>query len=154
MKMKSDVNITGKRIQITRIFNAPREVVFGYWSQAEKMQQWSGCKDATNCQIEMDFREGGSFTQKMHIKGAGDFTITGQYDEIVPPERIVYRADLGMAISRIKVEFFEHGKQTRMVLTQDGLPDETMCQIISQGTTEGFEKLDHLLAGQPVEQGA
>lgn len=151
-KMKSDVNISGKQLQITRIFNAPRELVFGYWTQADKLAQWTGCKDATKCEIQMDFRVGGSFTQKMHITGAGEFTITGKYDEIIVPERIVYHADLGMATTSIRVEFFEQGKQTRVVLTQEGLPDETMCKIVSQGTTESLEKLDHMLAGQPVGQ--
>ncbi|HEY6248932.1 MAG TPA: SRPBCC domain-containing protein [Candidatus Angelobacter sp.] len=151
--MKSDVTISGKRIQITRIFNAPRELVFTYWKRADKLQQWSGCKEATKCEIQMDFRVGGSFTQKMNITGAGEFTITGQYDEIVEPERIAYHADLRFAVSRVMVEFFDLGKQTKVVLTQEGLPDEMMCNIVSQGTTESLEKLDQLLIGQPVGHG-
>lgn len=146
--MNSDLKITGKRLQITRVFEAPRQIVFGWWKQADKLQQWSGCKEATKCEIELDFRAGGSFTQKMHIKGAGDFTITGQYDEIVEPERLVYHADLGAAVMRVVVEFFEQGSQTKMVLTQEGFPDETHCKIVSQGTLESFDKLDRMLAGQ------
>jgi uncharacterized protein YndB with AHSA1/START domain len=65
--MKSEVRISGNRLQITRTFDAPRQLVFGCWSQAEKLQQWSGCKEATECEIVMDFRVGGSFTQKMQI---------------------------------------------------------------------------------------
>jgi uncharacterized protein YndB with AHSA1/START domain len=65
--MKSEVNITGKSLQIARVFDAPRAGVFKWWSQAEKLQQWSGCKEATGCRIVMDFRTGGSFTQKMQI---------------------------------------------------------------------------------------
>src|ERR1700688_2476 len=62
--MKSEVKISGNRLQITRIFDAPRQLVVAWWTQAEKLQQWSGCKVATKCEIEMDFRVGGSFTQK------------------------------------------------------------------------------------------
>src|ERR1700675_2125632 len=93
--MKSEVKISGNRLQITRVFDAPRQLVFAWWTQAEKLQQWSGCKAATKCEIEMDFRVGGSFTQKMHIAGAGEFSFTGKYDEIVEPERISYHADFG-----------------------------------------------------------
>jgi uncharacterized protein YndB with AHSA1/START domain len=146
--MKSEVNITGKRLQITRVFQAPRPLVFSWWKQAEKLQQWSGCKDATKCEIEMDFRVGGSFTQKMQIAGAGEFTITGTYDEIVQPERITYRADLGRAVTRVTVEFFEHGAGTKVVLTHDGFPDENFCKPVAKGTSESFEKLDALLAAQ------
>src|SRR5262249_50764034 len=73
--MNSETKITGNQVQITRLFNAPRPAVFAWWTRAENLQKWSGCKDATLCEIEMDFRVGGSFTQKMHIAGAGDFTI-------------------------------------------------------------------------------
>jgi len=69
--MKSEVKIIGQRLQLTRVFDAPRAVVFGWWSEAEKLQQWSGCKETTKCEVEMDFRVGGSFTQKMHIDRRG-----------------------------------------------------------------------------------
>jgi uncharacterized protein YndB with AHSA1/START domain len=146
--MKSDVKITGSRLQITRIFDAPRDRVFAAWTQGDLLQRWSGCKGATKVEIEMDFRVGGSFTQKMHITGAGEFSFTGTYDEIVVPERIVYHANLGPATTRVTVEFFEQGHQTKMVLTQEGFPDENICKIVSQGTLESFDKLDQILVGQ------
>jgi uncharacterized protein YndB with AHSA1/START domain len=144
--MKSEVNTSGKRLQITRTFDAPRTVVFGWWSTAEKLQQWSGCKDAVRCEVEMDFRTGGSFTQKMQIAGCGEFTVTARYIEVSEPERIIYDADLGPATTRVTVEFFELGDQTKVVLTQEGFPDEFVCQTVSQGTRESLEKLTSLIA--------
>jgi uncharacterized protein YndB with AHSA1/START domain len=154
--MKSEVKITGKRLQIICVFDAPRYLVFTYWKQADKLQQWSGCKDATKCEIEMDFRVGGSFTQKMHITGAGEFSFTGKYHEIVEPEKIAYHADLGPATVQVVVEFIEQGNQTKVVLTQEGFPDENLCKIVSQGTRESFDKLEGMLVGQgcPHELGA
>jgi uncharacterized protein YndB with AHSA1/START domain len=146
--MKSEVKITGNRLQITRIFDAPRDRVFAAWTQPDLLQRWSGCKGATKVEIEMDFRVGGSFTQKMYITGAGEFSFTGTYDEIVVPERIVYHANLGPATTRVIVEFFEQGRQTKMVLTQEGFPDVNLCKIVSQGTLESFDKLDQILVGQ------
>jgi uncharacterized protein YndB with AHSA1/START domain len=148
--MKSDVKVTGNTLQITRVFDAPCSIVFGYWSEADKLQQWSGCKDAIKCEIEMDFRVGGSFTQKMHIAGAGEFTVTGTYDEITVPDRIGYQADLGGTITRILIEFFDERNRTKVVLTQRGFPDETLCKIVSHGTEESLDRLDSLLAGQVV----
>jgi len=135
-----------KQLQITRIFDAPRDLVFSWWSEAEKLQQWSGCKETTRCEIQMDFRVGGSFTQKMQIAGKGEFTFTGKYDEIIVPERMVYHADFGFAVMRVMVEFFEQGRQTKVVLTQAGFPDENLSKTVSQGTTESFDKLDSILA--------
>jgi uncharacterized protein YndB with AHSA1/START domain len=148
--MSSDVSINEGRLQITRLFQAPRSLVFAYWTQAQKLEQWSGCKDASSCQVEMDFRVGGSFVQKMQIKGA-EFTISGTYDEIVEPERISYQVDLGLGgVGHVVVEFIEHGSGTKVVLTQDGLPNETICKIVSQGTSESFDTLDQTLALQTV----
>src|SRR5580704_16470470 len=122
--MKSEVKISSKRLQMTRVFDAPRHIVFGWWASAEKLRQWSGCKGATSCEIKMDFRIGGSFTQKMQIAGAGEFSFSGTYDEIVEPERIVYRAHFGPVTTRVVVEFFELGNGTKLVLTHEGFPDE------------------------------
>jgi uncharacterized protein YndB with AHSA1/START domain len=149
--MKSEAKVEGKRLEITHVFDAPRSEVFEYWAKAEKLQRWSGCKETTRCEVVMDFRAGGSFTQKMQIAVGGgtcEFSFTGFYEEIVVPEKIVYRADLGKGIIRVIVEFFDQGAGTRVVLTQDGFAEPGACKIVSQGTLESLEKLDSILAGQ------
>jgi len=149
--MKSDLRVSGNRIQITRIFDAPRRAVFGYWASAEKLQRWSSCKEAVGCQVVMDFRVGGSFTQKMQLRVNGqtcEFSMTGTYEDIVEPERIAYRADFGLASTQVTVEFFEQGTGTRVVLTHDGCPDAFFGQNVSEGTSESFDNLDSLLAIQ------
>lgn len=153
--MKSDVKISGKRLQITRVLNAPRPVVFSWWSSAEKLQQWSSCKECVHSEVVMDFRVGGGFTQKMTLDVQGkmcDFGMNATYQEIVEPEKIVYRADLGFATTLVTVSFLEQGKSTKVIVTHDGCPDEFFSENVSRGTGESFEKLDSLLAWQPVEQ--
>jgi uncharacterized protein YndB with AHSA1/START domain len=151
--MKSEVSSNENRLQITRVLHAPRPLVFSYWAQAEKYQQWSGCKDAIGCEVTMDFRVGGAFTQKMQIAapaGTCEFAMTGVYDEIVEPERIGYSANFGPMTAHVTVEFFEQGDATKVVVTYERLPDEFIRQNISQGTSESFDKLDLLLANQAV----
>ena len=107
--MKSEVRISGNRLQITRVFDAPRHLVFGWWTQAEKLQQWSGCKEATKCEIVMDFRVGGSFTQKMQIAANGE-------DVRVFVERYI-RRDRGTGKDRLPREFWpRHHASDRGVL--------------------------------------
>jgi uncharacterized protein YndB with AHSA1/START domain len=144
--MKSEVKISAKQVQITRVFNAPREKVFAAWKTPEPLEQWSGCNDSTRVEVKMDFRVGGGFTQKLHIEGAGEYTIRGTYDEIVEPEKIVYHVNLGPATTTVTVEFIAQGNQTKVVLTQAGFPDENLVKIVSQGTQDSFDKLEEFLS--------
>jgi uncharacterized protein YndB with AHSA1/START domain len=148
--MKSEVKVGDNHLQITRIFNAPRSLVFAFWKDPERLQQWWGCKNTTKVDCAMDFRVGGSFTFVMQITGAGEFSYKGQYDEIIEPEKIAYHADMGGAITRVVVEFFDQGAQTKMVLNQIGFPAQNICRMVSQGTTESFDKLDSLVSSQAL----
>jgi len=96
----------------------------------------------------MDFRVGGSFTQKMQIAGKGEFTFTGKYDEIVVPERIVYHADFGFAVMRVMVEFFEQNGQTKVVLGALGYRSREVFVWETSLRHESFDKLDSILAGE------
>ncbi len=147
--MKSDVKITGNRLQITRTVDAPRPRVFAAFADPAQLQCWTGCKDAENVKCQSDFRVGGRFTTKMHIGGHAhcDCTFTGIYEEILEPQKLVYSMDVGAAVTRISIEFFEEGPQTRIVLTQEGVPGE-IIKFIEQGTLESFDKLDAVLAVQ------
>ncbi len=149
--MRSEVTISGNRVQVKRKFEAPRPLVFSWWTTAEKLQQWSGCKDAAKCEIDMDFRVGGSFVQKLHITGRGEFTIHGTYEEIVEPERIVYQAKYGLFSTRVTVEFSVDGDGTQVVITQDGVP-EPFSQTISGGTTESLDALAPLIGRRILAQ--
>jgi uncharacterized protein YndB with AHSA1/START domain len=148
--MKSEVEFTGTGIRITRVFEAPRPVVFGWWSSADKLQQWSGCAESTKCEVTMDFRVGGSFTQKLTVRNECEFSHTGTYLEIVTPERIVYRDDFGFAVTHVTIDFSETARGTKVVLTQDGLPKENF-PFVAQGISESFEKLEPLLAPVAAE---
>jgi uncharacterized protein YndB with AHSA1/START domain len=86
----------------------------------------------------------------MQIKGACEFTYKGIYDDIVEPDKIAYHADFGPVTTRVVVEFIEldQGAQTKMVLTQLGFPAQNVCEMVSRGTDESFDKLDALLASR------
>jgi uncharacterized protein YndB with AHSA1/START domain len=146
--MNSDLQITGNRMQITRVFDAPRERVFDAWKRPDLMARWSGCKETAKVEITMDFRVGGSFTQKMDIDGAGQHTITGVYDEIIEPQKIAYHVNLGPATTRVVVEFIAQGRRTKVVLTQEGFPDPSIVKMVSTGTLESLDKLERLLLAQ------
>ncbi len=104
----------------------------------------------------MDFRVGGSFSQQMEISvngGTCQLTISGTYEQIVVPEKIVYQSYLNGIPTRVTVNFFEQGHATKVVLLQEGLPDEIFRANILQGTSESFDKLDCLLGSRALAIG-
>jgi uncharacterized protein YndB with AHSA1/START domain len=96
------------------------------------------------------FASAGTFTQKLHIRNVGEYIITGTYDELVEPEKIVYHVNLGPATTQVALEFIAQGSQTKVILKQVGFPDENLSRIVAEGTTESLDRLDQVLSGQPV----
>jgi uncharacterized protein YndB with AHSA1/START domain len=146
--MGSKVMMEGGRLEIHHSLNLPRHEAFTWWSEARKLEQWSGCAGATRCAVTMDFRVGGSFEQSMEIAGRGSFSFRGVYDEIVVPERIAWMAYFGAMSTRVTVRFIDCGEQTEVVLVQEGFPTEESLKTIRQGTLESFDSLDAVLGSQ------
>jgi uncharacterized protein YndB with AHSA1/START domain len=86
-------NGTSKELIITRVFDAPRELVWKAWTDPEHVKRWWGPQYFTAPHITIDFRVGGRFVYCM--RGAGpdggvkNFWNTGEHVEIVPMEKIV-----------------------------------------------------------------
>jgi uncharacterized protein YndB with AHSA1/START domain len=97
----------------------------------------------------MDFRVGGGFRQAMRIAvndGICDFVLTATYEEIVVPERISYMLNMGQQTTRVRIEFFEAGSRTQVVLTQDGFASPESGKVVAQGTSDSFDQLESLVA--------
>jgi len=75
---------------ITRVLNAPRELVFKMWTEAEHVVRWWGPKGFEPLIKKLEFKPGGEFHYGM--KGANGLEIWGKfiYRDIVEPEKIVY----------------------------------------------------------------
>jgi len=147
--MGSEVKVSGNRVQIKRMFAAPRELVFSFWTDAEKYRKWSGCHEATECEVEMDFRVGGSFTQRLLNAGICLLTIKGEYEEIVVPQRIVYRATFGEAPAHVEVDFLEVAGGTQTILTIDGISEEMIRTEVTRGHSESFDMLEPFFRESP-----
>jgi uncharacterized protein YndB with AHSA1/START domain len=82
-----------RTIVITRVFDAPRALVFKAWTDPTHVAQWWGPKGFTNPACEMDLRVGGAF--RLHMRGpdGATYPCTGTYREIAEPERIVYAGE-------------------------------------------------------------
>ncbi len=83
-------NIGEQELVITRIFDAPRELVWKAWTDPERVKRWWGPKGFTTPVSEIDFRVGGAYLYCMRSPEGQDYWSTGVYREIVEPEQIVY----------------------------------------------------------------
>ena len=76
-------------IVVSRIFDAPRELVWKAWTEADRVGQWWGPNGFTTTTYEMDVRPGGRWRYLMHGPDGTDYPNLIEYREVSPPERLV-----------------------------------------------------------------
>jgi uncharacterized protein YndB with AHSA1/START domain len=141
-----------QQVLITRIFDAPRELVFMAWTDPDQVAAWYGPAhfDTPRDRIHIDLRVGGRYELTMVRRdGAGEFAISYEIVELVEPELIVLRSnpmpEVGMHEPTItRVEFINHGTKTRMTLS-DG-PYPAGRDHAQAGWTAAFDNLAALVA--------
>jgi len=80
-------------LRMSRIYNAPRLLVWKVWTEPKHLQQWWGPFGPERTICEMNFRVGGEFKVLMKTPDGAVVPAAGEYLEIVEPERIVYEGD-------------------------------------------------------------
>ena len=152
---KNTVNET-ERMVVTRVFDAPRELVWKAWTDPKYVMQWWGPKGCTAPFCEMDFRVGGKFLICMRTPDGQEGWNGGEYHEIVLHEKIVSSmyfsdskgnkidpAQLGIEHEAIEdahdVTIFEDLGNGRTKLTFIG--NEPMKSAIESGQLEGWNEI-------------
>lgn len=144
-----------REIVITRLFNAPRELVFEAWTKPEHVSAWWGPRGFTLASCEIDLRVGGTYRFVMRSPEGQDFPIKGVYHEIVPPERIVYTDGFDMeemsnVVGKITLTFTSQGNQTLLTMLhqyETRQDRDAMIQMqIVEGMNETLDRLSELLA--------
>ncbi|WP_248927074.1 SRPBCC family protein [Paenibacillus hamazuiensis] len=83
-------SVEGRELVVTRVFNAPRELVFKTWTDPEHLPHWWGPKGFTITTHEIDVRPGGVWRYIMHGPDGVDYDNKIVYTEVASPERLVY----------------------------------------------------------------
>lgn len=145
---------------ITRVFDAPRKLVWRAWTDAEQFKQWWGPKAYSCPACRIDFRVGGKYLACMRSPEGQNFWSTGVYREIIPMERIVFTDSFadekgnvvpgthyGLPTDGWPLEFTvtltfkEAGGKTTMTLHKAGIPKGRMSEMEMLGWNESFDKL-------------
>jgi uncharacterized protein YndB with AHSA1/START domain len=103
----------------TRIYDAPRELVFAMWTDAAHLARWWGPDGFTTTTSAFDARPGGVWRFVMHGPDGRDYNNLITFDEIVPPERIAYHhrgGDAEPVLFRTTVVFEDLGDRTRLTM--------------------------------------
>jgi len=157
MPATADATKTAEReITITRVFDAPRALVFKAWTDASELAQWWGPKGFTNPVCELDVRAGGAIRIHMRSPDGSVYPMKGEFREIVPPERLVFTniavdvAGKPIIEGLTTVTFIERGGKTTMTLQTRGraVVDYAVgyLQGMEMGWSGSIDKLEILLA--------
>jgi uncharacterized protein YndB with AHSA1/START domain len=90
-KSSLDLDSDPRSIIGMREFDAPRDLVFAAWTDPEHLAQWWGPNGFTTTTHSFDFRPGGVWRFVMHGPNGRDYQNRITFDEVVPPQRIVFR---------------------------------------------------------------
>jgi uncharacterized protein YndB with AHSA1/START domain len=86
----SAVPESDREIVLSRVFNAPRELVWKVWTEPEHVAKWWGPRGFSTTIHEMDVRPGGVWRHTMHGPDGVDYPNKSVFIEVVKPERIVF----------------------------------------------------------------
>ncbi|RJO66301.1 MAG: SRPBCC domain-containing protein [Myxococcales bacterium] len=155
---------TGHELVITRVFDAPRQLVYQAWTRPELMKRWWGPKNFTTPVCKIDLRVGGSYLSCMRSPEGKEYWSTGVYREIVEPKRIVctdsFSDEEGNVVSAthygmnpefpmemmVTVTLDDYEGKTKLTLKHAGLPPGKDTDDCRAGWSESFDKLAEALA--------
>lgn len=158
-------NPNKKQLEIVRVFNAPRDLVWKMWTDLEYFKKWWGPKNFTCPSASIDLRVGGKYLNCMQAPDGKNYWSTGVYREIVPMEKIVYTDSFadekgnvvpathyGMGGSfplemLVTVTFEDVGDKTKMTLIHSELEgiDPKMLADMDLGWNQSFDKMASVL---------
>jgi len=144
--------LTRHEVVIRRILDAPREVVFKAWIDPAHLKHWWGPTGFTNPVCEVDPRPGGTLRIHMRAPDGVVYPMTGVFQEVVEPERLVFTSNAldkdGNALfeNLNTVTFAEHGTQTRLTLHSKVATATEQAAPYLKGMDEGWRlTLDRLV---------
>ena len=137
---------------ISRVFDAPRSLVFKAWTKPEHLARWWGPKGFTLVACEIDVRPGGAWFRRMRSSEGTEYVKRGVYRQIVPPERLVFtyvneEADGSLGPETVvTVTFEDFGEKTRLTLHHTGFDSIPSRDGHEGGWSSALERFGEHLA--------
>lgn len=137
-----------RELRITKLLNAPVELVWKVWSSPEDIAVWWGPAGFTTVIHKMEFIPGGEWLLTLYSPEGQSFANRSIYREIIPLKKIVFEHFNPGFISTI--EFEARGKQTMMEWSSEFESEEMLAIIVQtfkadEGQKQNVEKLENYL---------
>ena len=143
-------------VTVTRVFDAPRELVFRTWIEPEHLMRWWGPRGFTNPVCELDARVGGAIFVRMHGPDGRVILMTGTFREIVTPERLVLSAVAAdgdghpLFEGLVTATFEDQGGKTRLTVREQAVAIVPAAAAILAGMENSWtESLKRLASVMP-----
>jgi uncharacterized protein YndB with AHSA1/START domain len=136
---------TDTQIQITRVFDAPKHLVFRAWTTPELIKRWWAAGRGEVTVAEVDLRVGGTWRYVIVTDSGFEVGFHGEYREVVANERIVYTevyegvpgGDAAPVV--VTMAFTEKDGRTTITLLTEAGNRETRDIIMSSGMEAGVQ---------------
>jgi len=143
----------GRVLEIVRVFDAPRSLVFKAWTDPAHTARWMGPRGYTATRYEQDQRPGGKWRACLSRDEDGrESWQGGVLREVVPPERLVFTFAWDQEDGRpghetlVTVTFAEERGRTRMTFRQAVFASVESCDGHQGGWSSAFDRLEELVA--------
>jgi uncharacterized protein YndB with AHSA1/START domain len=154
--MSEDTSTTKahRELTITRVFDAPRELVWKAWTDPAQFAYWFGAElDVPLATVSLDVRPGGAWSAPMIAEDGSEMPFAGLYREVQEPERLVLTfEDVGSDDDTerqvLTVTFGDLGGKTELVLHHAGTLEEEHFEGLEGGYGSFLDKLAEFLAKQ------
>jgi uncharacterized protein YndB with AHSA1/START domain len=140
-----------REVVLTRIFDAPRHLVFDAFTRPELLKRWFGPRGWSLVVCEIDLKVGGSWRFVLRSPDGKDMGMRGVYLEILPPERSVHMESFDdyPGESQVTSLFVEEAGRTTLTATvlypSKEVRDAVIQSGMEHGAAETYDKLAELL---------
>jgi uncharacterized protein YndB with AHSA1/START domain len=144
-------NGVGTEVALTKVFDAPRRLVFRLWTDPMHLAQWWGPRGFTNPRCEWEARPGSHIHIDMRGPDGRVYPMAGKFEQVIEPERIVFTSsaldEFGKPIFEIlnTVTFTEKAGKTTLSLTARVVKSTSNAPQYLKGMEAGWsQSLDRL----------
>ena len=143
---------TDLELVITRLFDAPRDLVWRAWTEPDRMVRWFGPRGFTSAVLRNELYPGGAY--RIHMRGpeGDDHWTQGVFREVAPPERLVMAGSWADAAGNptgpetlLTIILEEQGEKTKLTLHQVGFETVTSRDAHQGGWTSSLDCLAEYL---------
>ena len=143
-------------IAMTRMFDAPRHLVFDAMTKPEHVRRWLRWTEMPMTSCEIDLRVGGAYRFTLRSPAGRDATLQGVYREVVRPERVVFVERILMPEFttdeyQVTSSFADIGGKTRLTTTilhnSKENRDGHLNSGLERGITPAYDRLAEVVAG-------